>query len=49
MVMEIESVDSRLEEIAGQIAKAIATRDWKRFVELMVEFAEEVKREAIEP
>lgn len=49
MAIEIESVDNRLEEIAKKISEAIIFRDWKRFVELMVEFAEEVKREAIEP
>lgn len=51
MVIEIESTEDKkqLEEIAGQIALAIASRDWKRFTALMLEFAEEIKREAIEP
>lgn len=51
MVIEIASTeDSRqLEEIANHLALAIATRDWKRYVALMLEFAEEVKRQAVEP
>lgn len=51
MVIEIESVEvkGQLEETAKRIALAIMHRDFAQITQALVDFAEEIKREAIEP
>lgn len=53
MVIEIESVDEgkSLEEIIDELARAIVVKEPRvsRFKKLLMEFAEEIKRQAIEP
>lgn len=51
MVIEIESVDSErtLEEITDDIADAIDHLEMRRLKKLLLEFAEEIKRQSIEP
>lgn len=48
MVMEIESVE-KLERIASLMAAAIQMKEWYRFRELLIELAEEIKRQSVEP
>jgi len=51
MEIEIESETRSLEEIAEEIADRIAysRMDTNRTVQLLIEFANEIKRQAIEP
>lgn len=60
MTKEIKSADKTIEQLAGHLAKAIVNADKTKYYDtrlqsderikrLLIEFAQEIKREAVEP